>query len=164
MGAVYMRERGVVIMETLAPYIQSTVPVSEIAERCITAVRNGDVSPLSVWADLTKVERICAAVKADAGVFDDALDEMNSYGGRAVFGDIVLEQAEAGVKYDYSACGDSKLAEMYELRKRLDADIKEREKMLKNLPASGMADPETGEMLYPAPKFSKTIIKSTVKK
>ncbi|WP_418412972.1 hypothetical protein [Alistipes putredinis] len=80
------------------------------------------------------------------------------------FGDCRLEEAEVGVKYDYADCGDSKLYDMYATLESLKADIKERETMLRQLPVSGLADPETGEMLYPPVRSSKTSIKTTFKK
>ena len=90
--------------------------------------------------------------------------ELSKYGKSHIFGDCRLEEAESGVKYDYSMCGDSKLAEMYKTLEAVKADIRERETMLKSLPKSGMADPETGEMVYPPARSSKTIIKTTFKK
>ena len=53
---------------------------------------------------------------------------------------------------------------MYKTLEAVKADIREREAMLKSLPASGMADPETGEMVYPPARSSRTIIKTTFKK
>lgn len=61
-------------------------------------------------------------------------------------------------------CGDGELAEMYATLKALKVDIKEREEMLKKLPRTGMADPETGEVIFPPARSSKTTIKTTFKK
>ena len=41
--------------------------------------------------------------------------------------------------------------------------MKEREKFLKNIPVSGIVDPETGSFIYPPSKSSKTTIKTTLK-
>ena len=91
-------------------------------------------------------------------------EELAKYGKSHQFGDCRLEEAESGVKYDYSMCGDSKLRDMYETLEALKVDIKEREMMLRSMPASGLADPETGEVLFPPARSSKTIIKTTFKK
>ena len=61
-------------------------------------------------------------------------------------------------------CGDSELNDMYKTLEALKADIKGRETMLRNLPRSGVVAPETGEMIYPPARSSKTIIKTTFKK
>ena len=45
----------------------------------------------------------------------------------------------------------------------LDKEIKEREKLLKAIPVSGMADPETGEMIYPPIKKPSEFFKLTNK-
>ena len=90
--------------------------------------------------------------------------ELAKYGKRHQFGDCTLEEVEAGVRYDFSGCGDSKLSDLYALRDANAAEIKGREAMLKALPASGMADPETGEMVYPPARSAKTTIKTTFKK
>lgn len=95
---------------------------------------------------------------------DITLRELAKYGKSHQFGDCRLEEAESGVKYDYSMCGDSKLRDMYETLEALKVDIKEREMMLRSMPASGLADPETGEVLFPPARSSKTIIKTTFKK
>ena len=44
------------------------------------------------------------------------------------------------------------------------ADIKEKEKILRALPASGLTDPDTGEIFYPPARSSKTTLKVTFKK
>ena len=91
-------------------------------------------------------------------------EELAKYGKSHQFGDCRLEEAESGVKYDYSMCGDSRLNDMYKTLEALKADIKEREEMLKKLPSTGMADPDTGEVLFPPARSSKTTIKTTFKK
>ena len=50
-------------------------------------------------------------------------------------------------------------ATIYELKEK----IKDREKLLKAIPLSGMADPETGEMLYPPLRKVTDYIKLTKK-
>ena len=91
-------------------------------------------------------------------------EELAKYGKSHQFGDCRLEEAESGVKYDYSMCGDSRLNDMYKTLEALKVDIKEREEMLKKLPRTGMADPDTGEVLFPPARSSKTTVKTTFKK
>lgn len=150
-------------MEALT-LIQETRSISEMANICISAIKEGEVEPLVAYINLSKLAKVIDTIKDDTDVRDIALRELAKYGKRATFGDTTLEEAEVGVRYDFSGCGDSKLAEMYAVRDRILADIKDREKMLKNIPATGMADAETGEVIYPAVKTSKTQIKVTIKK
>ena len=65
----------------------------------------------------------------------------------------VIEKASRST-YDYK--NDARWVE-------LDKEIKEREKLLKAIPVSGMADPETGEMVYPPIKKPSEFFKLTNK-
>lgn len=70
---------------------------------------------------------------------------------------------EAGITWDYSQCNDSKLAELEAAVKAATDKLKNRQKMLQSIPASGIADPETGEIIYPASKSSSTTVTVTLK-
>jgi len=144
--------------------IQDTRPVADIVSAAVARIKDGGIDPIVAHCNLARMERAIKQVRDNADVRDITLRELSKYGKRQSFGDVILEEAEAGVTYDYSGCGDSRLAEMYGMRKAFDADIKAREKMLQALPASGMADPETGEILYPPTRTSKTVIKTTFNK
>ena len=141
-----------------------TASIADLAGRAISAVVNGDISPIEAHIQISRMENAIKQFKDDTQVRDITLRELSKYGKSHQFGDCRLEEAESGVKYDYSTCGDSRLAEMYKTLEAVKADIREREAMLKSLPASGMADPETGEMVYPPARSSRTIIKTTFKK
>ena len=133
-------------------------------------IRDDDGAPIGIFGinyDITlmlAMENAIKQFKDDTQVRDITLRELSKYGKSHQFGDCRLEEAESGVKYDYSMCGDSKLRDMYETLEALKVDIKEREMMLRSMPASGLADPETGEVLFPPARSSKTIIKTTFKK
>lgn len=143
--------------------LRETASVAELADRAVSAVVNGEVDPITAHINMSRVEAAITQFKSNPQVRDITLRELSKYGKSHIFGDCRLEEAESGVKYDYSMCGDSKLAEMYKTLEAVKADIRERETMLKSLPKSGMADPETGEMVYPPARSSKTIIKTTFK-
>ena len=140
--------------------LRETASVAELADRAVSAVVNGEVDPITAHINMSRVEAAITQFKSNPQVRDITLRELSKYGKSHIFGDCRLEEAE----YDYSMCGDSKLAEMYKTLEAVKADIRERETMLKSLPKSGMADPETGEMVYPPARSSKTIIKTTFKK
>lgn len=151
-------------MESNIQLLRETAPVGELADRAINAVVEGHVDPIAAWCNLRRIKAAIELFEKDPRVMDITLRELSKYGNRHQFGDCTLEEAEAGVRYDFSECGDSKLVDLYALRDANAADIKAREAMLKNLPASGMADPETGEMVYPPARSAKTTIKTTFKK
>lgn len=144
------------LRETAAPAI--------LANNAIQAVIEGEIDPITAHINISKMENAIKAFKADDRVRDITLRELSKYGKKQSFGDCTLEEVEAGVKYDYAQCRDSTLDELYRMRQALDQDIKEREAFLKSVPLSGVAIPETGEVVYPPAKSSKTIIKTTFKK
>lgn len=136
----------------------------EMAEMVVSAVVNGDIDPITAHIAVSRMEAAIKLYRDNEDVRRITLDELDKYGKAATFGDCRLEKAETGVRCDYSGCGDSKLAAMYETLEALKADIKAREEMLKHLQPQGAADPETGEIMYPPARSSKTTIRTTFKK
>lgn len=144
--------------------LRETATPAVLAQNAIQAVVDGEIDPITAHINVSKMEQAIKTFKADDRVRDITLRELSRYGKRGVFGDCTLEEAEAGVRYDFSICGDSRLEELYKMRQAIDEDIKEREAFLKSIPLSGVALPDTGEVVYPPAKTSKTIIKTTFKK
>lgn len=152
-------------METNLTIIQDQRPIADIVASAVNNIVEGNIDPIEAYAMITRYERAIAEIKDNPRVREIMLKEIAKYGSRgATIGELVITQAEAGVKYDYSGCGCSEYEEMVQQRAALDADIKEIEKCLKAMPVSGMADPKSGEMWYPPVKSSKTTIKVTTKR
>lgn len=144
--------------------LRETATPAVLASNAIQAVVDGEIDPITAHINVSKMELAIKTFKADERVRDITLRELWKYGKKQTFADCTLEEAESGVRYDYSICGDSRLEELYAMRQALDADIKEREAFLKSIPLSGVALPDTGEVVYPPAKTSKTIIRTTFKK
>lgn len=144
--------------------LRETASIAVLAQSAINAVVEGEIDPIVAHINICKMEAAIKAFKENEQVRDITLRELAKYGKKQSFGDCTLEEAEAGVKYNYSKCKDSRLEELYRMRQVLDQDIKEREAFLKSVPLSGVADVETGEVVYPPAKTSKTIIRTTFKK
>lgn len=145
--------------------LRETRSVAELTNLCVGAVVNGEVDPITLYINLSRMEQVIKAYKDNPEVKAITLTELGKYGkDQRTFGDCTLEECEAGTRYDFSVCNDSELTKMYDMKKSLEADIKDREKMLKGLPASGLADPDTGELLMPPAKSSKTTIRTTFQK
>lgn len=132
-------------MEAQVMLLRESTPAAELAARAISSVVNGEVDPITAHINISRMEAAIKLFKENTYVRDITLRELAKYGKSHQFGDCRLEEAESGVKYDYSMCGDSKLRDMYETLEALKVDIKEREMMLRSMPASGLADPETGK-------------------
>lgn len=144
--------------------LRETATPAVLASNAIQAVVDGEIDPITAHINVSKMERAIKTFKEDERVRDITLRELGKYGKKHAFGDCTLEEAEAGTRYDYSICGDSRLEELYKMRQSLDDEIKQRETFLKSVPLSGVALPDTGEVVYPPAKTSKTIIKTTFKK
>lgn len=149
-------EQGILLLNTKS--------AAEMAEMAVSAVVNGEVDPIKAHINVSRMEAAIKLYKDNPDVRRITLDELSKYGKSATFGDCKLEESEAGVRYDYSGCGDSKLEDLYRQLDDVKAKIKEREDMLKHLQPCGAADPDTGEIMFPPVKTSKTTIKTTFKK
>lgn len=144
--------------------LRQTQSIQALANMAINAVLEGEVDPITAHINVSKIEAAIKAYKEHPDVRDITLRELAKYGKKQSFGDCTLEECEAGVKYDYSECNDSELEALEKQRHELDIKIKQRQATLKSLPFGGLCNPNTGEMIYPPAKSSKTTIKTTFKK
>lgn len=144
--------------------LRETRSVAELSQGAINAIVEGYIDPITAHINLSRLETAIKQIKDNGEVRDITLRELSKYGKRQSFGDCTLEEAESGVRYDYSECGDSILNELEAQKAAIEIEIKARQAMLKHIPISGMASPETGEMVYPPARSSKTVIKTTFKK
>lgn len=145
----------------------SKTAATEMAIGLITAVTEGRLQPLDTIARLKFAETTIKS--AIDGVMPHAISEAGKYakGEKITALGCELTQKEAGVKYDFSGCGDAVYdrltAEMEALKER----IKERENFLKTV-KEGMTvvDEESGEVMTirPAMKSSKTIVEVRLSK
>lgn len=144
--------------------LRETQTIAQLSQQAINAITEGVIDPITAHINLSRMEAAIKQVKDNGQVKEITLRELAKYGKKQSFGDCTLEEVEAGVKYDYSGCNDSTLAELEDMKARIDAQIKERQQMLKCIPVSGMVSPDTGEVVYPPVKSSKTTIKTSFKK
>lgn len=145
------------------PIVLQEVAIPDLKQQAKELFLNGEIDPIKGWINMSRFSQAVEELKKDDDIKDFVLTELAKYGPETTFGDCILQQIEAGVKYDYSVCNDSTIEELHRQQKVIMEKIKEREKMLKTMPASGLADPETGEIIYPPVKTSKTTIKTTFK-
>jgi hypothetical protein len=121
---------------------------------------NEDVLKFAVM--LKSMEEMIENLRKDAEITMNCLAEANKYpkGVFEVHG-AKIQVRESGVKYDYSVCNDSVLNELNKKLKDLTEEKKKRENTLKNISGS-LANPDTGEELYPPVKTSSTGIVVTL--
>lgn len=139
-------------------------PVSYYVDQVVKSIQDGEQNPLDVHLSRVKMEKILKEINDNPDIQDAVMKEFEKYGERIVeYKGALLQQQEAGVKYDFSGCGDPVMDEYLRQLDDLKLKMKEREKFLKNIPVSGIVDPETGSFIYPPSKSSKTTIKTTLK-
>ncbi len=145
-------------------FVKFEKPVSYYVDQVVKSIQDGEQNPLDVHLSRVKMEKILKGINDNPDIQDAVMKEFEKYGERIVeYKGALLQQQEAGVKYDFSGCGDPVMDEYLRQLDDLKLKMKEREKFLKNIPVSGIVDPETGSFIYPPSKSSKTTIKTTLK-
>ena len=145
-----------------------TKPISHYVDSIIKSIEDGEVNPLEVFVNLKKIEKVIDNVLKSENVKDALEKEYQKYGNREVdFNGAIITRSESGVKFDYSVCQDPLIINLENEKKELEDKIKDRQKLLKNLPTEGMTElnEETGEVntLFPPARYSTTIIKASIK-
>lgn len=139
-------------------------PVSFYVEQVLNSIREGEQNPLDIHLTRVKFEKILKALNDNTEIQEAVMNEFQKYGQRTVeYNGAILQQQEAGVKYDYSGCCDPMMDDLLRKEEEVKEKMKERAKFLQNIPTSGIVDPKTGAFIYPPAKSSKTIIKTTLK-
>jgi hypothetical protein len=124
-------------------------------------ILSGNEDPLKVLKQLKFVEKTIAALLKDKDLEDHFLQEAEKYGKSFEHLEIKFTVAEVGTRYDFSTCNDSVWNDLNLKEKELTENKKLRETFLKTIPIEGVANADTGELIYPALKTSTT--KVTVK-
>lgn len=150
-------------MTTEVVLLRDTATPAVLAASAIEAVAEGMIDPLTAYGNVARMEKAIEIFKANERVKESVMNAIDRYGRKVEIADTTMEVVEGGVRYDYAACGDSRLEELYSMRQALDKEIKMREAFLKGIPSSGVADVETGEVVYPPARKSKTTIKTTIR-
>lgn len=123
-------------------------------------------NPLDTVESIKILEEIIDEVKKDIRFKNYALQELAKYNKNYVSArGVKIEPMESGTKYYYDKCNDPVMTELLTQQQTLTDKVKEREKLLKSIPKSGLqqVDRETGEeyLIYPPAKTSTTTYKVT---
>ena len=129
----------------------------------VETIEQGQTNPLKIHLQIKAMEEIITQLKENVTYRHALLNEAEKHGKKFEYQNAEIAIREVGTKYDYSQCGDEHLHELMEQKSALDNAIKNRQKMLQTLPASGVADPINGNMIYPAVKTSTTSVVVTLK-
>jgi hypothetical protein len=148
---------------TLALFETTKEQREVFAQQMLNEIKEGNIDPLKVHMQVKSAEHLLDTLKDNPEYKKLLLDAAEKHGKKFETYNAEFQVKEAGTKWDYSNTGDTKLDELQAKYAALGEQIKSRQKFLQTLPASGMADPETGAMIYPATKSSQTIVSCTLK-
>lgn len=137
------------------------------AQQVLDFVKEGGADPRKILLQAKCVNDIMSAITEDEVFKTMLLAESEKHGKKHEYMNAEFSIREAGVKYDYSNCGDSTYNELIDEKEKLDVKIKDRERFLKYSPQAGttLVNEDTGETItvYPPSKSSKTIVAVTLK-
>jgi len=144
----------------LASYEPSKFNNSVIKSTIVEHFKETGQSPLETLVRMDAISQLFDEVRAD--LRDLVVGELDKYpqGKAEVLGSEVA-RIESGVKYIYEQ--DYAWDKLNKEVESLKYALKEREKMLRSI-TSPVVDPETGEMVHPAPRVSTTTFKISLKK
>ncbi len=123
------------------------------------AVLNGEVNPLEFATQVSALEQLFKALKADHLIKDVILEEAEKYGAKSFeHGNAKFQIKEVGVKYDFKNCNDNQFNSLDALAKVAIEKRKEREAFLKTVPTDTEIYDEDGIQLFPPVKTSTTSV------
>lgn len=151
------------VVSTLSLFETTKDERASFVNQMVTAIQEGNADPMKVHLQIKCMEQLIEDLKSRPEYKDAVLEEAAKYGKKFEHYNAEWSIRETGVKYDYSNCGDEQYNELQAQKIELDAKIKERSKFLQNIPISGVADPDNGNMIYPPSKNSTTSVIVTLK-
>jgi hypothetical protein len=121
-------------------------------------ILSGKENPLKLEVQLKAMETLIKKLRSDNEIKEQMIDEGMKYPEKSfeLFGAKFIKTT-VGVKYDFSACRDSEYDDLKVKFDNLKAKLKEKEDFLKSLKQQ-VANPDTGEIIYPAKKTGKESI------
>ena len=144
---------------TLRMLPETKSEIASFVEAVKTEVLSGFIDPLQFEVRMKALEMAIEQIRADKEIKAAVLSEAEKYNAKTfdAFG-AKLSIREVGVRYDFTKCGSTDWKFYDYAVKCQTANRKKAEEFLKALPETGMADPETGEVIYPPTKTSTTTV------
>lgn len=141
--------------------------IASFSKQISESVEEGYSNPIEVLVQCRALEKLSEDILEK--IKPHILKEADKYAEKSFdFLGNVLEKSEAGVKYNYAACGDPIWEQLDATANQAIDRRKEREAFLRTIKAGDLTkavNPETGEevTLKPAPKTSTSIVKVSLR-
>ena len=135
------------------------------AQSVVNNAKDGFINPLKLHLQVKCLEDLIKQITSNPDYKELTIDEAYKYGKTFEQYNAKFEIKEMGVKYDFTNCGDPIMTDLLEQQATLDAQIKDRQKFLKSVPAEGLQTLIEDEVvtLYPPVKTSTTTISVNLK-
>ena len=136
----------------------------DFAQSVINSLKEGLTDPLKVHLQVKCLEDIVKQLTTHPEYKDLTLEEASKHGKSFELHNAKFEIKEAGVKYDYSNCGDPVYNELAQKMAELEKEIKDRQAFLKAVkPGTEILVEDEIVVLYPPIKTSTTSITLNLK-
>lgn len=132
----------------------------------ISRIDSGEADPLKVHLQIKCLESIIKMLNENTVYKSAVLDASEKQGAKTFqFHNAKFEIKEVGTKYDFSKCNDPLHAVLTQNLEIAKDELKERETLLKSVPAKGMDVRVNDELVtvYPPSKSSVTAVAVTLK-
>ena len=153
-------------MSNLLPTIElnsitpSKFNIELLKQVVVSHFRETGENPLEMLVKAEALVQLLESIRAE--LKEDVINQLDLHPqGKAIVLDAEVARIESGVKYAYD--GDYTWQKLNQEVESVKYKLKERETLLKTI-KEPLVDPETGELIYPAPKFSTTTFKISLKK
>lgn len=153
-------------MSNLLPNIElnsiqpSKFNIELLRQVVVSHFRETGENPLEMLVKAEAIVQLLEGIKTDLKA--DVISQLDLHpNGKAEILGAEVSRIESGVKYAYD--GDYTWLKLNNEVEAIKFKQKERESLLKTI-KDPLVDPETGEMVYPAPKYSTTTFKIALKK
>jgi len=126
-------------------------------------ILSGQYNPVKVEVQLKIMEELISGLRKDAEIRNQLLTELDKYTEKtiAIYGTEITKSTRATL--DYSTCNDSELQDLQSEADIINAKVKARQEMLKNIVPMSVVNPETGEYLNPPSKKVTEVISIKIK-
>lgn len=138
--------------------------IKSFVESAKEEVLNGLIDPKKLIVQMKIISDTLEAIKDDKDIKKCLSDEIEKYGKEgAGFGDFKITQEQRRT-FNYDQTGDAMVVKFQDEASKASEQLKARQKFLQML-SKPLADPETGELIYPAACTVTTFFKvSSVKR
>jgi len=154
---------------TLTLFPETKEQQKTFVENLINEVLEGNTDPLKAEAQITNIESVCKAYRADKRIKEAVLNEAERYSRKELENlfNAKFQIKEVGVKYDYSECGLKKYNDLCHEIETLNEIKKSFENIMKmHYNTWIFTDPETGECyeVEPPSRTSTTQVVTEINK